>query len=351
MPKSRPAAKPASVSPANEPAPQTGPQTALQAPPQAAAAPAPRVVLGADVGKASVMLHDPSVPRTWSVSNRPGPLRQALRRLPADTRVVCEASGGYERALLDAAAAVGLTAHRVDAARVKAFIASHGARAKTDAKDAAWLARYGAERADTLTPWQPPSPQRIALGELTRHRQDLLAERVQAKNRLAAPTGKAVKDLLRRQIAFLTGQIETLDRRIADLIRQDPELTRADQALQEVPGIGPVVARTLLALLPELGRLSAKQASSLSGLAPHPNDSGTRKGYRRMRPARTGIKPLLFMAALSAARKHQNLKHFHQRLIQNGKPKRLALAAIARKLLVIANAILKELQNNKPKLT
>lgn len=315
------------------------------------APPAPRPVLGVDVGKAEVTLHDPATRRTWSVPNRPGALRQAFRRAPEATRVVCEASGGYERATLDAATAVGLVAHRADAGRIKAFIASHGARAKTDAKDAAWIARYGQERAESLAPWRAPSPEREELAELTRHRQDLTAERVRAKNRLAAPTGAGVKDLIRRHIAFLTRQIETLERRIDALVRKDPETAAADDALQAVPGVGPVVARTLIALMPELGELSAKQASSLSGLAPHPNDSGTLKGYRRMAPARAGLKPLLFMAALTASRKHPRLKDVYQRLLENGKPKRLAIAAVARKLLVIANAVLKEIKGARAELT
>jgi len=316
----------------------------------AAAHPLPPV-LGVDVGKAEVMLHDPATRRTWRVVNRPSALRQAFRRVPEQTLVVCEASGGYERATLDAATAVGLVAHRANAAQVKAFIASHGARAKTDEKDAAWIARYGKERAEDLKPWRAPSPQREDLAALTRHRQDLSAQRVQAKNRLAAPTGGAAKDLIRQQIDFLTHQIETVERRIDTLIRQDREMALADHALQAVPGLGPVTARTLLGLMPELGTLSAKQASSLSGLAPHPDKSGNRDGYRRMKPARAGIRPMLFMAALSASRVHPHLKQVYQRLLDNGKPKRLALAAVARKLLVIANAILKDLTQSHVELT
>jgi transposase len=308
-------------------------------------------ILGADVAKETIVFHDSLTGRNWSTGNT----AQALSRmLGADHDydwLVCETTGGYERLLLETAAALGLRACRADAAQVKAFIASHGGRAKTDRIDASWIARYGLERAALLKPWRPPEPRREAFAALLRHRQDLLAQRTQAKNRRGAPGGEPLHDLLDQQIDFLTGQIVQIDDDMAVLLKAEPDLARHEQILRAIPGVGPVVARTLIALLPELGQLGPKQAASLAGLAPHPRDSGTTKRHRTMIGGRAGIRTVLFMAALSAARAHPTLSVFYERLTSAGKPKRLAIAAVARKLVVIANAHLRDHATSPPQLT
>ena len=317
-------------------------------PDRSANAAAPRI-LGADVAKDHIAFHDSRTGRSWRTANRPDALRQALS---ADYDwLVCETTGGYERLLLESAYAIGLTACRVDAARVKAFIASHGGRAKTDPIDAAWLSRYGLERLAGLQPWRPPEPAREAFAELLRHRQDLLVQRTQTKNRRSAPGGPRLHQMLDEQIAFLTAQIARLDAQMIELMQASPDLAGDEQTLRAIPGIGPVAARTLLALLPELGRLGPKQAASLAGLAPHPRDSGRTQRRRRMNGGRSGLRPVLFMAALSAARSHPHLSAVYQRLLANGKDKRLALAAIARKLVVLANALLRDQRLLKSQLT
>jgi transposase len=255
--------------------------------------------------------------------------------------MVCEATGGYERAALEAARSIGLPAHKADAARVKAFIAAMGGAAKTDAIDARWLARYGIARNASLPRWTPPAAEREALAALVRHRQGLLQSRTRAKNRKAAPGIAQVKAFLDAEIDFLSEQIARLDAAIAAVIKQQHSLQLAERKLRSIAGIGPVAARTLLALLPELGTLSRRQIAALAGLAPHPHSSGTIRRHRRMVGGRNGLKPVLFMAALSAAKHHPALAIFYQRLLAAGKAKRLALAAIARKLVIIANAVLK----------
>lgn len=302
-------------------------------------------VLGLDVGKAQVALHDPVSGRTQLIANTFKALREALAAFADYDLAVCETTGGYERAALDACLAAGVPAHRADAARVKAFIASHGGRAKTDPIDAAWLARYGAERGACLRRWTPPDPARAAFAALVRLRQDTLVQRTQTKNRRAAPSCGPEAPFLDAQIVFFETQIAALDAAIDTALRQTDDLAEAETKLRAIPGIGPVAARTLLALLPELGALSVKQAASLAGLAPHPRDSGQTNKRRRMTGGRQGLKPTLFMAALSAARTHPRLKLFYNRLIEAGKPKRLALAAVARKLVVFANALLKANHN------
>ncbi|MEO1029734.1 MAG: transposase [Pseudomonadota bacterium] len=137
------------------------------------------------------------------------------------------------------------------------------------------------------------------------------------------------------------GPIDEIDAQISATLEDDPDLKSAATRLTEIKGFGPVAAHTLLALLPELGQLNRKQAASLAGLAPHPRQSGQWIGRGRLGGGRGGLRPILFMAALSAARSHPELKGFYQKLVQDGKPKRVALAAVARKLVTIANAVLK----------
>lgn len=307
----------------------------------------PAAVLGLDIAKHTVVLHDAFTARTITVANTFEALQEALALYASHELMVCEATGGYERAALEAAHSVGLPAHKADAARVKAFIISMGGAAKTDAIDAHWLACYGLARNAALTRWTPPDAEREALAALVRHRQDLLQDRTRAKNRRSAPGLDTLKTFLDRQIAFLSEQIAALDAAIDELIGKQRSLQQAEQSLRRIAGIGPVAARTLLALLPELGTLSRRQVASLAGLAPHPHHSGNAKRHRRMVGGRGGLKPVLFMAALSAARHHPTLALFYKRLASAGKAKRLILAAIARKLVTIANAVLK----TQPQLT
>jgi len=298
-------------------------------------------VLGLDVAKANVVLFDPVSGRTWTVVNTPDALFRALKPFADYDLMVCEVTGGYERAALDAALILGLPAYRADALRVKRYIASLGGSAKTDPIDARWLARYGQERGEALGRWQPRDLDRDALASLVRHRQDLVAARTEAKNRRSAPGSEAISAFLDAQIAFLKDQIAKLDQAIADLLAKTGNLADKEARLRQIKGVGPVVARSLLALLPELGRLNRRQAASLAGLAPHPNDSGQRCGYRRVRGGRPSLRSILFMAALAAMRANPQMKHFADRLICAGKPKRLVLIAVARKIVVLANALLR----------
>jgi transposase len=307
-------------------------------------------VVGVDVAKASVVLFDSQTRRSLTVANQPDALRAALSRLAEHDLMVCEVTGGYERAVLEAALSLGLPAHRADPLRVKRYIASLGGAAKTDGIDAAWLARYGQERGGELARWLPRDVDRDALASLVRHRQHLVGARTEAKNRRSAPGCQPITELLDDEIDFLAQQIRRLDQTIAALIARTPDLAENEKRLRRVTGFGPVVARSLLALMPELGQLNRRQAACLAGLAPHPRDSGKLHGRRRTGHGRSNLKPLLFMAALSAVRTDPRWRDFAQRLAAEGKAKRLILTAVARKLIVLANAILRD-QPQPPQLT
>jgi transposase len=260
--------------------------------------------------------------------------------------VVCEATGGYETRLLAALVAAGIQAHRADARKVKSFIRSLGTLAKTDAIDARALARYGQERHADLPCWQPPEAARARLQTMVLTRRDLVADRTAYRNRLKAPGSDHVAQHLEAVIACLSAEIEALDEDIKALIRNTKEIKAAADTLTTITGIGATTAAALLALLPELGTIDRRRIASLAGLAPHPRQSGTSDAYRRVRGGRPEVKRVLFMAALSACRAKGPLRDVYNRLIQNGKKRMVAIIAIMRKIVVIANARIKELSKN-----
>jgi transposase len=309
-----------------------------------------RRMIGVDVAKATVVIYDSISKRTVAVENDLEALTAALGIYGPDDLLICEATGGYELATLQAALDLGLPAHRADAARVKNFIRSHGGIAKTDKIDAQWLATYGQERHASLALWEARSADRDALAALMRHRSALVAQRVQARNRKSAPTVGRLAPYLDAEITFLDTQIIAIEKDIAQIIAATETLSHDERKLRAIPSIGPVAARSLLAFMPELGTLGRRQAASLAGLAPHPRQSGKTLNASRTSGGRSELRHILFMVALTAARSNANLKAFYQRLVTAGKPKRLALNAVARKIVVIANAALRP-QISAPQLT
>jgi transposase len=307
--------------------------------------PGPTRFIGCDVGKANIVVFDSATCRSQTVPNNAAALSAFALTLDPTCLVVCEATGGYEAPLLAAALLAGCPAHRADARKVKAFIRSFGLLGKTDAIDARALARYGTERQASLTRWKAPDESRDRLQALVLTRRDFVAQRQACTNRLAAPGAAPVTAHLRALLDCLSDQIDALDRDIAALIGTETALAKADAALRAIIGIGPKTAAALLALMPELGHLNRRQAAALAGLAPHPNQSGTADRYRRVRGGRPEVKRVLFMAALVAAKRNQTLRVFYQRLCQAGKKPLVALVAVMRKLVIIANATLRDIQN------
>lgn len=298
--------------------------------------------IGCDVGKASVVVFDSLTGLITTIANQPGDLARFAASLDANCLAVCEATGGYEAALLHAFIEAGIAAHRADARKVKSFIRSFGILGKSDAIDARALARYGAERQTILTLWQAPVPERKMLQTMVLTRADLMAERVAYANRMTAPGAEIVQGCIKKVMTCLNAQIKTLDAAIETLIRNSQPLTRAAAALRTIKGIGPQTTAALLALMPELGTLDRKQAAALAGLAPHPKQSGGYDGYRRTKGGRPEVKRVLFMAAMVAAKHNPMLRAFYDRLIESGKKKLVALTAVMRKMIVIANARIRD---------
>ncbi|GAC1334913.1 MAG: IS110 family transposase [Beijerinckiaceae bacterium] len=301
----------------------------------------PTRFIGCDVGKDAIVVFDSKSTCTDRVPNEPAALARFAASLDGQCLAICEATGGYEAALLDALVRAGCPVHRADARKVKAFIRSLGTLGKSDAIDARALARYGQERYDRLALWQLRDEARASLHTLVTTRRDLVKQRVACANRLSAPGAAPVATRLQHLLDAIDAQVEGIESDIAALIRANEPLMRSLKILRTIAGIGEATATALIALMPELGTLDRRQAAALAGLAPHPRQSVKADAYRRTRGGRSEIKPVLFMAAMSARQHNKLLKPFYERLIANGKKPLVALTALMRKIIVIANARLK----------
>lgn len=302
----------------------------------------PSQFVGCDVGKDSIVVFDQRSNTSRSIENTAEALHRFAIELDPTCLVVCEATGGYEAALLDALTRAGRPVHRADARKVKAFIRSFGTLGKTDAIDAQHLAQYGRERHASLARWQPPEPARLHLQALVLLRRDLVADRVAWNNRQQAPTAAYARAAIAAMVACINAQIDTVNAQIEHLLNDVQPLARAREVLRGIKGIGPIVSVSLLALMPELGTLDRRHAASLAGLAPHPKQTGKTDAYRRTKGGRPEIKRILFTAAMAARRFNPHLKAFFNRLVQDGKKPLVALTAVMRKIIVIANAKLRD---------
>lgn len=301
-----------------------------------------RRFIGCDVGKSSLVFCEHGHTATHEVANTKADIEAFAAKLDADCLLVCEATGGHESVLLNVVTVMGLAVHRADARKVKAFIRSHGVLGKTDAIDARQLALYAKERHESLLLWHEPNKNRQKLQSLVLTRQDMVADRVAWNNRLKAPGAEHAKAHMRKILTCLEARISAIEADISTLLKGTPELARNEQVLAAIPGIGPTTAATLIALMPELGTLDRRQAAALAGLAPHPRQSGANNAYRRTKGGRPLVKRAIFMAALSASRTNPQLRQTYERLIKAGKKPIVALTAIMRKLIVIANAKLRD---------
>lgn len=305
----------------------------------------PTTAVGIDVAKARLDVHLLPAGTAFAVTNDADGIRALVERLRplSCVAVVLEATGGFEVPALAALAAAGLPAVAINPRQARDFAKALGRLAKTDTVDAQTLALFG----ERVRPEPRPLPdaQAQAFQALLSRRRQLVEMRVAEENRVGANRDPAVGKDLKAHIAWLTRRVDTLDQELAAAIAASPVWRAKDDLLQGVPGIGVATARVLLAELPELGTLTGKQVSALVGLAPVARDSGTRRGRREIAGGRSVVRAALYMAALSAARYNPPLKAFRERLRAAGKAAKVALVAVARKLLVILNAMLRD---NKP---
>lgn len=273
--------------------------------------------------------------------NQPRAIAELAHRLVSldPARIVVESTGGYERRLVEKLAAAGLPVVVVNPRRVRSFGEGMGLLAKTDALDARLLALFGDKVQPPLRPIVQGHDRLLA--DLVARRRQLLALIVAEKNRLGiAPP--AIRRLIASLLRTLEKHRRALDARIETALLADPDRAVLHELLQTVPAVGPGVARTLLADLPELGHLGRREISALVGVAPFARDSGKVRGPRRIRGGRASVRTALYLAAMTGARFNPVLRDLYQRLRKAGKPPKLAFVAVARKLLTILNAIARE---------
>lgn len=258
--------------------------------------------------------------------------------------VVLETTGGYELPLIRYLQKKQFSVHRANARKVKYFIRSYGRVAKTDAIDAILIAKYAFERHTGLDVFNE-NPQKM-LVKLVQRRCDLKHMLIQEKNRRQAPDQQDLKESFDIIIAALELQIQKVEDDIDQLLKATPHFNEQKKVLETIDGIGSITAIQLLALLPELGTLNRKKIASLAGLAPQANESGTKRGYRSMKGGRPQVKSILFIAAMTASRSHSLLGDFYRKLVSAGKKKMVAMGALMRKILIMANARLRDFSHS-----
>lgn len=271
-------------------------------------------------------------------------LRELLLPLQAE-RVVLEATGGYEVALAAVLHAAGLPVVVVNPRQVRDFARATGELAKTDRIDAGILALF----AERIRPDLRPMPDETALElrALVARRRQLIEMLMSERNRLRLARAAVQRDI-QKHVRWLEQRLKDLDGQLRDAVQASPLWRSKEDLLRTIPGIGPVVSRTLLAELPELGHLNNREIAKLVGLAPLARDSGTMRGRRTVWGGRASVRSSLYMAALVGSRSNPVLRDYYQSLLARGKPKKLALIACARKLLIISNSILHNQQPWNP---
>lgn len=300
------------------------------------------IVVGIDVSKDRLDVAVAPSGLVFQVANTQAGIDDLVSRLePIGAEVVAlEATGGFETAAVAGLSAAGLAVVVVNPAQVRAYANALGRRAKTDAIDAAVIAAFVAATKPELRPLKDAETQ--ALSALVARRRQIVQMIVAEENRAKMVVAKEAQKSIKRLLAALRRELESLDRDLDDQIRKSPLWRVRETLLTSVPGVGPATARTLLAEMPELGSLDRRQIASLAGLAPFTRQSGTWKGKSFIGGGRGRVRAVLFMAALVASRHNPVLKAFRDRLVAAGKPKIVAIVATMRKLLTILNAIIRD---------
>ena len=300
------------------------------------------VYVGIDVSKDRLDVHVRPSGQAFAVARDGEGLAVLAERLGGlgAAIVALEATGGFEMVAAGALAAAGLPVVVVNPAQVRAFAQALGKRAKTDPIDAAVIAHFVEATKPEIRPL--PDEQTQLLADLIARRRQIIQMIVAERQRERRTTVARLKRSIQRLAAALERELSEVDQDIDDSVRGSPAWRQNEDLMQSVPGVGPIIARSLLAELPELGTLDRRQIAALAGLAPWTRQSGKWKGKSFIGGGRSAVRTVLFMGALAAARYNPTLKAFRQRLIDAGKPKMVAAIAVARKLLTILNAIVRD---------
>jgi len=297
--------------------------------------------VGVDVSAAQLDVHVLPQKQRLAFENTSEGIAQLVKHLRKhpNVRVVLEATGGIEMPVAAELNDAGFAVAVVNPRQVRDFARALGILAKTDRIDAEVLACFAERVRPEVRPL--PDAQHRHLKELMARRRQLVQMKVTEQNRLARAHAPRVRRDVEAHLAWLQRQLRKLDKDLDDAVRQSPIWREKENLLRDVPGVGPVLARTLTASLPELGGLNRRELAALVGVAPMNRDSGTLRGRRTIWGGRGSVRAVLYMGALAATRSNPVIRTFYQRLLKNGKPKKVALTACMRKLLTILNAIVK----------
>jgi transposase len=307
------------------------------------------IYVGIDVSKGRLDVAIGEQGEFWNVANDEKGIAKLVERMKEvrTELIVLESTGGLELPVMGELYACKIPVALVNPGRVREFARSIGLLAKTDKLDARLLARF-AEAVKPPVTHLPDEQEQHLIALVTRRRQ-LIEMLVAEQNRLNT-VRLSLRENLEEHITWLHKALKGLDQEIQEFIHQSPAWNDKQDLLQSVPGVGPVTASTLLAELPELGKLDRKKIAALVGVAPFNDDSGHRRGKRRVKGGRSSVRNVLYMAALSSSRFNPILRPFYQRMLQCGKEKKVALTACMRKLLTFLNAMLRDQKRWNPSL-
>jgi len=300
------------------------------------------VFVGIDVSKDRLDVHVEPSGEAFAVARNGEGLAALNERLKplGTTTVAVEATGGFETVVAASLAGAGLPVAVVNPAQVRAFAQALGKRAKTDPIDAAVIARFAAATRPAIRPL--PDEQTQALADLVARRRQIVQMIVAERQRERRATARRLQRSIERLLAALQKELNEIDAALDEAVRGSPAWRQNEDLLRSVPGVGQIISRTLLAELPELGTLDRRQIAALAGLAPWTRQSGKWKGKSFIGGGRASVRAVLFIGALTTSRSNPVLKAFRQHLIEAGKPKIVAAIAVARKLLTILNAIIRD---------
>jgi len=303
--------------------------------------------VGIDVSKAQLDVAVGEAGEFWSAGNDREGIAKTVEHLVRlnPQGVVVESTGGLERQILTGLLMAGVPVTLVNPHRIREFAKSIGWLAKTDKLDAHLLARFG--QAVKPNPTRLPSEAEQQLSALIARRRQLIDMRTAETNRLGSAPASMLPGI-QEHLSWLNDKITELDEQIEQSIQNHPDFKAKDEILQSAPGIGPVTSAILIADLPELGQHDRKVVAALVGVAPFNNDSGFRKGKRRVKGGRSSVRTVLYMATISATRYNPTIKSFYDHLLKMGKLKKVAIVACMRKLLTILNAMLRDSLPWKP---
>lgn len=309
----------------------------------------PRTIVGIDVSKDKLDIHVLFQNKTFMIDNHPKAIAGLIKRLKHEYPipfVVMENTGGLEKTAHSLCTKHGIDVHIAHSNRVYHFAKQKGYFAKTDKKDAETIAEYAHQEQVEATPSY--NEEETALRELSNRRAQIVDDLHDEKCRLTRPLSSSVKRSINRKVKFLEQEKKQIEKEMHTLIHNCPEKKETMKRLQTFNGIGPAISQGLVALLPELGQMSRSQIAAILGVAPKNNDSGKKQGRRRIVGGRFNARRLLYMGALVSIRHNETLKLLYNRLIEKGKPAKVAIVAVMRKIIITLNAMIRDKKDWAP---